>query len=362
MTSNRFINNAKPVNLALQGGGSHGAFTWGVLDKILEDGRLAIEAISGTSAGAMNAVVLIDGWLRNKADGAREGLENLWRNISQYSWINPIKRGPLESLLGIWNVDRSPGALWFDVMTRCFSPYQFNPLNYNPLRDYLAKAIDFERIKNSECIQLFVSATNVHTGRVRIFDNFYNKDITFDSVLASACIPTLYRAVEIDGVPYWDGGYMGNPVLWPFFYSTRTNDLVIVEVNPIERHTTPKTAFEIENRLNEITFNASLQNELRAITFVSRLLGDGKLDPNRYKDIRLHWIADPDGMLELGATSKLNAEWSFLTYLRDMGRARATEWLNENFDAVGQRSSIDPHVLMGSAPAPKPQLRAAKSA
>ena len=343
-------NSRKPVNLALQGGGSHGAFTWGVLDKILEDGRLSIEAISGTSAGAMNAVVMIDGWLRGEREGARSALDKLWRGVSEYSWASPIQRGPLARALGIWNVDRSPGAIWFDALTRLFSPYQFNPLDYNPLRDYLEKEVDFEKVKCSEAIQLFVSATNVHTGRVRVFDNFYNKDITFDAVMASACIPTLYRAVEIDGVPYWDGGYMGNPVLWPFFYSTRTNDLILVEVNPIERHTTPTTAYEIQDRMNEITFNASLQNELRAISFVSRMVQQGKLDPVRYKDIRLHLISDPEQMLELGASSKLNAEWAFLTHLRDIGRACAAKWLDQHFEAVGEIATVDPRVLTGDVP------------
>jgi NTE family protein len=300
----------------------------------------------------MNAVVMIDGWLRGERDGAREALENLWRGISQYSWLNPIQRGPFDRAFGNWNVDRSPGAIWFDALTRMFSPYQFNPLNYNPLRDYLTKAVDFDRVQSSDAIQLFVSATNVHTGRVRIFDNFYKKDITFDSVMASACIPTLYRAVEIDGEPYWDGGYMGNPVLWPFFYNTRSQDLLLVEVNPIERHTTPMTAYEIADRMNEITFNASLQQELRAISFVSRLVQAGKLDPERYKDIRLHLISDPEDMLELGAASKLNAEWNFLVHLRDLGRARAAKWLDENFDAVGKKPSIDIRVLTGDAPAP----------
>jgi NTE family protein len=344
----------KPVNLALQGGGSHGAFTWGVLDKILEDGRLHFEAVSGTSAGAMNAVVMIDGWHRGGRDGARLALENFWRGVSQYSWVNPIQRGPLQRLFGIWNLDGNPASIWFDALTRIFSPYEFNPTNYNPLRDYLAKTVDFERVKSCDDIQLFISATNVHTGRVRVFDNFYNKDITFDSVMASACIPTLYQAVEIDGVPYWDGGYMGNPVLWPFFYSTRTNDLVIVEINPIERDFTPKTAFEIQDRLNEITFNASLQNELRAISFVSRLLQQGKLDPARYKDIRLHLIFDPAAMVELGASSKLNTEWDFLTHLRDSGRACAAGWLAAHFEAVGTRGTVDPRALTGAVPAAAP--------
>jgi NTE family protein len=247
--------------------------------------------------------------------------------------------------------------MWLDALTRMYSPYQFNPLNYNPLHDYLARAVDFDRIKSSDAIQLFVCTTNVHTGRARIFDNFYRKDISFDAVMASACLPTLYRAVEIEGEPYWDGGYMGNPVLWPFFYNTRTNDLILIEINPIERHATPTTAYEIADRMNEITFNASLQHELRAIAFVSRLIKDGKLDPSRYKDIRLHLISDPEDMLELGAASKLNAEWDFLIHLRDLGRARAAKWLEQNFDAVGKEPSIDIRVLTGDAPAPGPAAR-----
>jgi NTE family protein len=343
-------NARKPVNLALQGGGAHGAFTWGVLDKLLEDGRLSIAAISSTSAGAMNAIALIDGWHRGGIEGARAGLEKLWTDMAKFSWLSPIQRGPVEHLLGTWSLDRSPGYLWLDFMSRLYSPYDLNPIDYNPLRDYLAQSIDFDRILASDHIHLFVAATNVHTGRVRVFDNFRTRDISLDAVMASACVPTIYKAVEIDGEPYWDGGYMGNPVLWPFFYSSRTDDLLIVEVNPIERTDTPKTAREIEDRLNEITFNASLQNELRAIGFVSRLVKDGRLDPQHYRDIRLHWISDPKTMTNLGASSKLNTEWAFLTFLRDAGRARAAAWLEENFDAVGERPSVDVRVLIGYKP------------
>ncbi len=335
----------KRVNLALQGGGSHGAFTWGVLDKILEDGRLDIEAISGTSAGAMNAVVLADGFQEGGADGARAQLERFWGEVSRNSWLNPVQRGAFSRLMGTWSVGWA-GVLWLDVLTKVFSPYDLNPLDFNPLRDLLSRTVDFERVHACEDIKLFVSATNVHTGRARVFDNFDKRDISLDAVMASACIPTLYKAVEIEGVPYWDGGYMGNPVLWPFFYETHTNDLILIEVNPIERPTTPRSAREIEDRLNEITFNSSLQQELRAIRFVSRLLREGKLDDKRYKDIHLHVIENHEAMIGLGAASKLNAEWEFLQFLRDLGRDTAERWLHANFKKLGEQSSADPSAMI----------------
>ena len=336
----------KRVNLALQGGGSHGAFTWGVLDKFLEDGRLDIEAISGTSAGAMNAVVLADGFQEGGAEGARKQLEEFWSEVSRCAVFSPIRRGPLSSLLGTWSLGNSPAVLWFDLMSKIFSPYDVNPFDYNPLRDLLTKTVDLTRVHACKDIKLFVSATNVYSGKGRVFDNFDKKDLTLDAVMASACIPTLYKAVVIDNEPYWDGGFMGNPVLWPFFYATHTNDLLLIEVNPIRRPTTPHTAREIEDRMNEITFNASLQHELRAIRFVSRLLREGKLDLKRYKDIRLHVVDNADAMIALGASSKLNAEWDFLVYLRDLGRDTAARWLDKNFEKLGEQASADPTQMI----------------
>ncbi len=332
----------KMVNIALQGGGAHGAFTWGVLDRLLEDGRIGLEAISGTSAGAMNAVVAADGIMKGGPDGARQALEDFWQAVSREGAKSPIQRSLANMFTGDWNLDTSPGYLFFDNLTRLVSPYDLNPLNYNPIRDLLEAQIDFDRVTTCDKLKLFVSATNVHTGRVRVFTC---GEITADVVMASACLPFMFQAVEIDGVPYWDGGYMGNPALFPFFNSCASNDVVLVQINPIERKTTPRTAREILNRVNEITFNSSLLKELRAIEFVARLIDEGKLDPSDYSQVLLHRIEPGEEMLALSASSKLNAEWAFLIHLRDIGRAAASRWLEESFDRIGKESSVDIRTL-----------------
>ena len=334
--------NPKMINLALQGGGAHGAFTWGVLDCLLEDGRVGIEAISGTSAGAMNAVVLANGFTKGGADGAREALHDFWRAISEAAHASPIRRTPIDMFMGNWSLDTSPGFMFFDLLHRLASPYELNPLNINPLRDVLEDQIDFEAVRGCTKIRLFVSATNVETGRVRVFSC---PEITADSVLASACLPFIFQAVEIDGVPYWDGGYMGNPVLFPFFDCCSSSDVMIVQINPIERKGVPTSARDILNRINEITFNSSLLREFRAINFVSRLIDQGVLNDHDYKRVLIHRIdADPH-LKPLGASSKLNAEWDFLSHLFDIGRETAAAWLDRNYDALGVRSTLDTRKL-----------------
>lgn len=335
-------NAGKSINLALQGGGAHGAFTWGVLDKLLEDGRLSIEAMSGTSAGAVNAVVMLDGWARDGRECARHALNAFWAEVARSARLSPLRRGPLDGLFSFWGIKETPAYLFFDILTRMFSPYELNPFDINPLRDLIHRMVDFKRMKECREFDLFVAATNVHTGRVRVFKKH---EISLDVIMASAALPTIYRAVEIDGVPYWDGGYMGNPPLWPFFYDCEGEDVVIVQINPIERDETPKTAPEIEDRLNEITFNASLLSELRAVDFVGRLLREGRLERGRYKDVRLHMIADVMAMPKLGLASKFDADWEFLIYLRDLGRKAAERFLAQNFDNIGKRSSVDVRAL-----------------
>jgi NTE family protein len=329
---------AKRVNLALQGGGAHGAFTWGVLDQILEDGRLAIAAISGTSAGAMNAVALADGFTAGGRDRAREKLEQFWRAISHAARHSPIRRAPIDVMMGNWSLERSTGYQWMDMMTRMFSPYQLNPLDLNPLRDLVEETIDFDCVRHCTGIRLFISATNVETGRVRVFDS---RTLTADMVMASACLPHLCKAVVIDGVPYWDGGFMGNPALFPFHTESDTADTIIVQINPVERKGIPMSAHEIQNRLNEITFNSSLLKELRSIDFVARLIDEGKLDPQHYRRARIHVIENQRAILPLGASSKLNAEWAFLTHLRDLGRETARAWLDRHLADIGERSTVD---------------------
>jgi NTE family protein len=328
---------SKTVNLALQGGGAHGAFTWGVMDRLLEDGRVHFEGVSGTSAGAMNAVVLADGYLQGGVDGARQALHDFWMAAAAEGTRSPIQRNPINRLLNDWSLDNSWTYQYFDSLSRVVSPYQLNPLNLNPLRGLLDAQVDFDRVRHCTAMKLFISATNVHTGRVRVFDT---TELTADVVMASACLPMLFHAVEIDGVPYWDGGFMGNPVMFPFFDSCGSRDVLLIQINPIERTSTPRSARDIINRLNEITANSSLMKELRAIEFVSRLIDQGKLDPGEYRQVLLHRVYD-DELERLSASSKLNAESAFLEYLRDLGREAAQRWLDSCFEHVGQRSSVD---------------------
>lgn len=325
------------INLALQGGGAHGAFTWGVLDKLLEDGRFAINGISGTSAGAMNAVVLADGYHKAGADGAREKLHDFWHAIGRNWRFSPIQRTAWDVFMGNWSLDSSPGFRMFDVVSRFSSPYDFNPLNINPLLDVLKDEVKFSRVRDCNEIKIFLAATNVWNGKVRIFET---EEMTADVVMASACLPHLFQAVEIDGIPYWDGGYMGNPALFPFYSATKSEDILLVQINPVERAETPRTARDILSRLDEITFNASLLREFRAIEFVTRLIDEGKLDNNEYKKIRMHRVGADEALKPLSASSKFNTEWEFLQLLRDIGRAAAEDWLEIESDKVGVESGL----------------------
>jgi NTE family protein len=327
-----------PVNLALQGGGAHGAFTWGVLDRLLADERIEIEAISGTSAGAMNAVAVAEGLLTGGPQEARACLRRFWKGVSAAAKSSPIRRTPIDVFMGNWNLDTSPAYLLFDLLGRVASPYEVNPLNINPLRDLLEGLVDFERVRACERMKVFVSATNVETGRVKVFERH---ELTADMVMASACLPLVFQAVEIDGVPYWDGGYMGNPALFPFFDASESDDVIVVQINPVFRRGAPKSAREILNRVNEITFNSSLLREFRAIDFVSRLLDEGKLDPETYKQVLVHRISAEEHINPLGASSKMNAEWDFLQYLFDVGWRAADGWLAVNFEHLGKRSTLD---------------------
>ena len=328
----------KPIALALQGGGAHGAFTWGVLDKLLEDGRLHIEAISGTSAGAMNAAVLAQGLVDSGPDGARAALEEFWRGISTAGQTSPLRRNFFDMLNGNWSLDASPAYNILDVMSRLVSPYDVNPFDINPLLDLLNQTIDFDRVRACTSIELFVSATNVRNGKIKVFRGH---ELTAQMIMASACLPHLYKSVKIDGEIYWDGGYMGNPPIFPIFYNTRLSDIVVVQINPIERKEEPKTAREIANRVNEISFNSSLLRELRSIEFVTRLIDDGKLNSDEYTRARMHRIEADDQLNPLSASSKVNTEWEFLCHLRDIGRQATAHWLKANFHSIGKESSLD---------------------
>jgi NTE family protein len=329
------------IDLALQGGGSHGAFTWGVLDRLLEEPRFHIAAISGTSAGAMNAALLADGWTDGGADGARAALEKYWRAVSRAAAFSPLQRSPLDRLMGRWSLDTSPAYVAIDLMTRLLSPYDLNPLAFNPLRNILNESIDFERLASSP-IKLFVTATRVRTGRGRIFRN---GEITADVLLASACLPTMFRAVEIDGEAYWDGGYAGNPTITPLVRESDAHDTLLVQINPIERSETPRSAAEILNRLNEISFNSPLAKELRMIALLREVADPGHGEGERWAQMRTHRIKS-DMLAEFGASSKLNAEWTFIEKLRDEGRRAASEFLAAHGGDIGKRSTADFDALL----------------
>jgi NTE family protein len=310
------------VDLALQGGGSHGAFAWGVLDRLLEEPWLGIDGISGTSAGAMNAAVLVDGHAEGGAEGARAALERFWRRVSEAARFSPLRRGPLDVLLGRWTLDYSPIYVAMNLMTRLVSPYDLSPMGTNPLRKILTETIDFERLAQAP-IKLFITATNVQTGRGRVFKN---DAITPDVMLASACLPTMFQAVEIDGESYWDGGYSGNPTITPLIQECKSQDTILVQINPVERKECPRSASEILNRLNEVSFNAVLLKELRMIALLRQVANPGDCEGAQWASMRIHRIAS-EMLTELGASSKVNAEWEFFSLLRNEGRRSAQVFL-----------------------------------
>jgi NTE family protein len=327
----------KRVNVALQGGGSHGAYTWGVLDRLLEDDRIEIEAIAGTSAGAMNAVVMAEGLVEGGRVKARQQLTDFWEAVSVEARSSPIHRSIFDVLNSSWSLDFNPALAMMDMMTRVVSPYQFNPLNINPLKQLLLREVDFDRVQTCQSMRLFISATNVHTGQARVFTG---RDVTVEAVLASACLPFMFQAVEIDGEPYWDGGYTGNPVLSPFFESCLSQDLLLVQINPIERRTTPTTAREIMDRVSEISFNAPLLRELAHIEFINECLRRGELFGRGYREVFMHRIGGGDDLALFSASSKMNGDREFLWMLRDLGRKSAGDWLAKNFDKLGVVSTM----------------------
>jgi len=331
------------VDLALQGGGAHGAFTWGVLDRLLEETWLRIDGISGTSAGAMNAAVLADGYVEGGADGARAALETFWHKVSKAALFSPFRRSPLDLLLGRWTLDHSPVFIALDLMARLFSPYDLNPKGFNPLRDILAESIHFERLTRGP-IKLFVTATNVRTGEGRIFRNH---EVTPEVLLASACLPTMFHAVEIEGEPYWDGGYSGNPTITPLVRECTSQDTILVQINPVERFGTPRTARDIVSRLNEVSFNAVLLKELRMMALLRQVADPGNGEGSLWAGMRIHRVASEE-MVELGYSSKLNAEWEFLTMLRDKGRRAAEDFLATDGRDIGMRSTLDINRLLDS--------------
>lgn len=335
------VQRTKTINLALQGGGAHGALAWGIIDKLLEDGRVKIDSISASSAGAMNATILAYGLAKGGNDHARETLYNFWKMISKQGELySPISPTPIEELFNV-KIENTFSYLFFDMLTKVFSPYQLNPANFNPLRDILEKNVDFDMLRNCKELKLFLSATNVKTGKIKVFDN---KELSVDAVMASACLPFLFQTVEVDNEYYWDGGYMGNPPIFPLIYNSDCRDILILHINPIFRDTVPKTAADILNRVNEVSFNSSLMREMRAINFVTRLIDDDLIKDkakDQFKRIFIHAIRADHTMESYSVASKLNPQWKFLKHLYEIGRSQAEQWLKENFNKIGKKSSID---------------------
>ena len=327
----------KTVSLALQGGGSHGAFTWGVLDALLEDGRLKIDGISGASAGAMNALALGHGFVlaRDKKsdpyEQARDSLANFWNEVISLSAASSLQRSLVDAWMGGWKM-AAP------AVQSNLSPYQVNPLDINPLRRLVEKSFDFERIGRLAEPRIFISATHVNTGKAEIFSG---KRLTAASLMASACLPMLFQAVEIDGEHYWDGGYSGNPAMHPLIYRCHASDVVLVQINPLARNAAPTEASDIMDRINELTFNASLLAQMRSIDFVNRILERGNLDTNRYRPVLLHRIDGGEALEAYPASSKTSTDGAMVNKLRDLGRECAQKWLKRRFTDIGKKTSIN---------------------
>ncbi|TCZ59886.1 patatin-like phospholipase family protein [Roseicella aquatilis] len=331
----------KRINLALQGGGTHGAFTWGVLDRLLEDERLVFDGVSGTSAGALNAAIFVQGLAEDGRPGARKALDRMWRDVAARLAVSPLRNTPLEKALWGYDLTYSVAYQTFDTLSRVFSPYQLNPfpVEFNPLRQVIADNLDEARLKRDpKAIRLFISATNVRTGKPRVFTR---AEVTTDVILASACLPNVFKAVEIDGEAYWDGGYLGNPAIWPLYYERGAPDILLVQINVLNRQELPTTPSDIMNRLNEISFNASLMAEMRAIDFVQRLLDSGRLEQPRYRRIFLHCVEDEERMRQFKLSTKLNGDWDFLQTLRKFGWEAADRFLATHFDTLGRESTLD---------------------
>jgi NTE family protein len=326
----------KTVNLALQGGGTHGAFTWGVLDRLLEDERIEFEGISATSAGAVNAVVMADGLARGGRAGAKEALKNFWHKLSDGSSHGLFQPSFLDRISPQRGLDHSPGFLFAESLTFYLSPYQLNPFNYNPLKKLLSDSVDFECVRRKSSLKLFICATDVRTAKVKVFDK---EALRAEHVLASTCLPMLMQSVEIDGEFYWDGGYAGNPAIFPLVYQCESRDILVVHITPAERKDVPKTSLAIMNRMQEISFNTALIREMRAVAFVNKRIEEGKITDG--KEMLVHIIEAEDLVRQFTASSRLNSDWDFLTELFKNGRDRADAWLKDNFDRLGVESSVD---------------------
>lgn len=328
----------KRISLALQGGGAHGAFTWGVLDRILEEDRIEIEGLSGTSAGAMNAVACCQGLITNGNKGARKVLREFWETIGAAGDKGQLKPGPIDKMMGLYTMYNTPAYMMFDNMIKMMSPYQFNPMDKDPLRDTIEKVFDFDILRKEALHKVFLCATHVCDGKIRVFSN---PELSPEALLASGCLPLIHKAVEVEGEFYWDGGFVGNPAIYPLIYDCQASDVVVVQLNPTHRAEIPHDVRGISDRLNEISNNMSLMRELRNIHFISDLIDKGDLDKKKYKRVHMHCIKNEAIFAKLGFSSKLNSTSEFLNHLFEAGRAAGAEWLHENFDSIGVKSTLD---------------------
>lgn len=329
----------KQVCIALQGGGAHGAFTWGVLDRLLEEDAVVAEAMCGTSAGAVNAVTCAYGLHIGGPAKAKELMEKLWHKVA-LSGSFLFKPSIFDQMYGNGDIHNSPSFMMFNTLTQFLSPYNFNPLNYNPLKDVLNSLIDFEELKLYNKKKLFICATNVKTNRAKIFTN---KEITVDAVLASACLPFLFQAVEIDGEFYWDGGYMGNPPIAPLITNTNIRDIILIKINSININSVPTSARDIADRVNEISFNSSLINEMKLIHYRNELIRNGilKTDNKTNREIFVHTISGYEALSQMSQSSKMNISWDFLLSLKEKGRQIAEKWIQTDYQNVGLKSTFD---------------------
>ena len=325
------------MNLALQGGGAHGAFTWGVLDGLLEDGRMEFEGVSGTSAGAMNAVVLAQGLMSGGRDGARAALEKFWSTVAgslPFEVAVPSMDGQSVSLL--------PALRLMLHWAHYFSPHQLNPFDLNPLRDILLAQVDFERLRTDSPVKLFIAATNANSGKVRLFRT---PEISADAILASACLPTMARPVEIDGEPYWDGGYAANPAVYPLFYECKSPDILMVLLTPLKHKGTPHTAQEIKDRVLEVAFNSTFLREMRMFAHAREYAQESFFQVGRFERrlarVNFHVIDVHEQMHVLKTETKLAANMRFFEMLKSLGRARASQWLKNHHGQIGKRSTVD---------------------
>ena len=330
----------KYITIAMQGGGAHGAFTWGVLDRLLEESNLVIKGVSGASAGGMNAVCTAQGIMEGGNEGARKMLAKYWHINSEAGKTSFFKPGVLDVLAGKYTIHNSPGFIFYDFLCKIFSPYQLNPLGINPLKDIVKELFDFEKLNEFDGVRVFLSATHVFTGKIKIFSNI-RKELSVDAMLATACLPTIFNAVMVKGEYYWDGGYTGNPVMYPLIYDCDPADIMLIKLNPTHRTKLPTTAGEIGDRMNEITNNTSIMREMRSMHFIGELIDKKIVEPGSLKRMHVHLIEDEEVFQDLGWSSKLNTDEAFLKHLFDAGRVAADKWMEKNYDKIGKKSTVD---------------------